>query len=273
MITEVLFVVALSSTRVIEPFWKWCCNNTSPYFMFVIGCFLSQILAYFIGCIPYLFMDRLQSKSNSKYKIQKKRYPTRTEMVTATKDVLVSFTTVILPMLAVGGFVLPHLGITRDGPLPTWDVILLQIVYFFVVEDYLNYWLHRWLHTPWLYRNIHSVHHYYDAPFSIVAAYAHPAEVLILAIPTFVGPLALSPHLYTLMLWQLFRNFEAIDIHSGYELPFSLKAVLSFYAGAEHHDYHHFMHSGNFASIFTWCDQLYGTDLGYKTYKLRRNDE
>lgn len=191
----------------------------------------------------------------------------------ATKDVLISFITVILPMLAVGGIFLPRLGITRSDPLPPWYVVLVQISFFFIVEDYLNYWIHRWLHTPWLYRHVHSVHHMYDAPFSIVAAHAHPVEVVVLAIPTFVGPLIISPHLYTLMLWQLFRNFEAIDIHSGYEFKYSFKALFPGYAGADHHDYHHYMHSGNFASVFKWCDYLYGTDLGFKNYKARRKCE
>lgn len=240
--------------------------------MFVVGCFVSQVLGYFVGCLPFLLMDVLHLRPTPAYKIQKLNYPTATEMRTATWQVLVSFATVILPMLVFGGFVLPHLGITRDGPLPPWYVILVQLAFFFVVEDYLNYWLHRMLHLPWLYKHVHSVHHFYNSPFSIVAAHAHPAEVIILAIPTFVGPLAISPHLYTLMLWQVFRNFEAIDIHSGYELPYSLKSLLPAYAGADHHDYHHYMHSGNFASVFTWCDKIYGTDLGYKNYKLRRKD-
>lgn len=240
--------------------------------MFVGGCYLSQIIAYFLGCFPYIVMDYFKLEPSSPYKIQMKNYPTANDTKTVTTQVLISFTTVILPLLAVGGFFLPYIGISRDGPLPTWDVLLLQLVFFLIVEDYLNYWFHRWLHTPWLYKHVHSVHHQYDAPFSIVAAHAHPAEVIIQAIPSFVGPIVVSPHLYTLMLWQIVRNFEAIDIHSGYELPLSIKSILPFYAGADHHDYHHFMHSGNFASIFTWCDNLYGTDLGYKNYKLRRAD-
>lgn len=270
MLTEIFFILSLTSTRAVEPIWRFLCNHTSEYVMFVFGCFISQMLGYSIGCVPFLVLDWFRLHLFSSYKIQKANYPSSAEVLKATKDVTVSFVTVIFPMLALGGFFLPHLGITRDGPLPTWHIILLQVSFFFVVEDYLNYWLHRWLHTPWLYRHVHSVHHMYDAPFSIVAANAHPAEVVILAIPTFVGPLILSPHLYTLMLWQLFRNFEAIDIHSGYELPYSLKSLFPAYAGAQHHDYHHFMHSGNFASVFTWCDHLYGTDLGYKNYKARR---
>lgn len=238
--------------------------------MFVMGCFLSQLIGYFLGCLPYILLDIIRPVLTQRFKIQPGKYPSSVTLIKCTIDVLISFTTVILPMLIGGGFVIHHFGITRDDPLPSPHVVLIQICYFFLVEDYLNYWFHRWLHLPWLYNKIHSVHHKYEAPISISAAFAHPAEVVILAIPTFAGPVLIGPHLYTLMVWQTFRNWEAIDIHSGYEFPFSLKSFLPSYAGTKHHDYHHYMHSGNFASVFTWCDQLYGTDTGYQAYIARK---
>lgn len=48
-----------------------------------------------------------------------------------------------------------------------------------------------------------------------------------------------------------------------YDLPWSPAKYIPFYGGADHHDYHHYVgglsHS-NFASVFTYCDFLYGTD-------------
>lgn len=239
--------------------------------MFVVGCFMSQVLGYFLGCLPYFLFDVMRPTGSCTYKIQSARYPSNKDILISCKEMLVSFVTVVLPLLMFGGLFINYVGISRDGPLPCWHIVLLQISFFFLVEDFLNYWIHRWLHIPWLYKHIHSIHHKYDAPFAIVAAYAHPLEVLLQAIPTFVGPLAIGPHLYTLMVWQTFRNWEAIDIHSGYELPFSLKSFVPGYAGAEHHDYHHYMHSGNFASVFTWCDRLYGTNLGFESFLKKTN--
>lgn len=272
MLLEAFFFIGVFSTSAIEPLWKHLSQTTTEYNMFVVGCFASQVLGYFLGCLPYFLMDVLRPKKTLLFKIQAKKYPTRCEVVKSCKDMMMCFVTVVLPLLAFGGFVLPRIGITRDGPLPSWSTIVLQILFFFLVEDYFNYWIHRWLHSPWLYKHVHSVHHTYDTPFAIVAAYAHPFEVVAQAIPTFLGPLAVSPHLYTLMLWQVFRNLEAIDIHSGYELPYSLKQLIPMYAGAKHHDYHHYMHSGNFASVFTWCDQMYGTNLGYEMFTARGSE-
>lgn len=267
MLAELFFLFALSATPHLEPAWRRLCATISYYAMFVGGCFLSQIFGYFLGCIPYLLLDIFHIRN---YKLQERPHPPPRLLIRASFDMIISFATVVLPMLLLGGHVIEHIGITRDTKLPSWHVIALQIAYFFLIEDYLNYWLHRLLHQPFLYRHIHSVHHTYDAPFAIVAAYAHPAEVVILAIPTFAGPLLIGPHLYTLMVWQVVRNYEAIDIHSGYELPIGIKSLLPAYAGTAHHDYHHYMHSGNFASVFTWCDRLYGTHLGYENFVCKK---
>lgn len=263
MLAELFFVIALFATPLIGPLWEHLCDTYSPYAMFVGGCFASQVFGYFLGCLPYMLMD---ARRERQHKVQPGVHPTSSQLWKACWDMIVSFVTVVLPLLIVGGCVIERVGISREGALPKWYTVAVHISYFFVVEDYLNYWLHRLLHLPWLYRRVHAVHHTYDAPFAVVAAYAHPAEVVILAIPTFAGPALLGPHLYTLMVWQVMRNYEAIDIHSGYELPFSLRRILPSYAGTAHHDYHHYMHSGNFASVFTWCDRLHGTHLGYENF-------
>lgn len=38
-------------------------------------------------------------------------------------------------------------------------VVLSQIIFYFILEDFVFYWGHRILHTKWLYKHVHSVHH------------------------------------------------------------------------------------------------------------------
>lgn len=49
----------------------------------------------------------------------------------------------------------------------------------------------------------------------------------------------------------------------SYDIPWTPTKFIPFYGGADHHDYHHYVgeqsHS-NFASVFTYCDYIYGTD-------------
>ena len=73
----------------------------------------------------------------------------------------------------------------------------------------------------------------------------------------------------TCWAWFTIRQLEAVETHSGYDLPFPLcwTKLIPFYGGAKYHDYHHRIGGeccGNYASIFTWCDWAYGTDKGYR---------
>ncbi|CAG7884105.1 unnamed protein product [Brassica rapa] len=49
----------------------------------------------------------------------------------------------------------------------------------------------------------------------------------------------------------------------AYDFPWTLTNYVPFYGGAEYHDYHHYVggqSQSNFASVFTYCDYIYGTD-------------
>lgn len=53
------------------------------------------------------------------------------------------------------------------------------------------------------------------------------------------------------------------------DFPWSLQHILPFWAGAEHHDFHHMAFTNNFATSFRWCDRLGGTDTKYLEYRKR----
>ncbi|GKC97928.1 hypothetical protein Tco_1168203 [Tanacetum coccineum] len=55
-----------------------------------------------------------------------------------------------------------------------------------------------------------------------------------------------------------------------YDFPWTLTKFIPFYGGADYHDYHHYVggqSQSNFASVFTYCDYIYGTDKGYRYQK------
>lgn len=125
------------------------------------------------------------------------------------------------------------------------------------------------LHCKWGYENIHKVHHEYKTPIGFAAPYAHWAEIWILGIPAFLGPVLVPGHIITYWLWFILRQLEAIETHSGYEFPWSFTKYIPFYGGPAYHDYHHFVGGrtqGNFASVFTYCDYIYGTQKVYITF-------
>ena len=107
------------------------------------------------------------------------------------------------------------IGIRTGLPLPSGWELFCQLLVYFVIEDYTDYWLHRMLHGNWAYDKIHKVHHEYEAPIAFSAPYAHWAETLILGLPSFLGPAMVPGHTITYWLWFILRLLEALDIHSG----------------------------------------------------------
>ncbi|KAA8491089.1 Methylsterol monooxygenase 2-2 [Porphyridium purpureum] len=270
MIVELTVVAMVVASGYVEPIWAHLVERYDEYTMVVGGMFVSLVVGYFVGALPYAVLDALRLRALEKYKTQQNKYPTAREQLRTALALMALFVFVMLPMIAMGAPFFKMMGMRREMPLPRWYVVVVQVLFFFVVEDYMNYWFHRWLHTPWAYKNIHSWHHEHTSPYGLTATFAHPLEVVILGVPTFTGPLLVGPHLLTLWIWLMMRQYEAIDIHSGYEFPWNINSYFKFYAGTEHHDYHHFMYSGNFASVFTWCDHLYQTNLGYAMFKAKK---
>jgi len=56
--------------------------------------------------------------------------------------------------------------------------MLLQVLTCSVIEDTWHYWIHRLMHDKRLYKYVHKIHHSYQAPFGMVAEYAHPVETV-----------------------------------------------------------------------------------------------
>ncbi|KAJ0112356.1 hypothetical protein Patl1_00266 [Pistacia atlantica] len=227
---------------------------------------------YSLVPLPYMLVELSRSKKIMKYKVQPKVQRSFWDMFKCYKDVMKSFLIVVGPLQLLSYPTINLIGIRTGLPLPSLWELLLQLGVYFLVEDYVGYWVHRWLHTKWGYENIHHVHHEYRAPIGFSAPYAHWSEILILGFPAFLGPALIPGHIITYWLWFILRQMEAIDTHSGYEFPWT--KYFPFYAGAKFHDYHHYVgrrSQSNFSSVFTYCDYLYGTDKGYRCYMVLAN--
>jgi methylsterol monooxygenase len=69
------------------------------------------------------------------------------------------------------------------------------------------------------------------------------------------------------------RLFQAIDAHSGYDFPWSLNKFIPFWAGADHHDFHHQAFVNNFSTSFRWWDWSLGTDKRYRAHRKKQAAE
>uniref|UniRef100_A0A0E0EC11 aldehyde oxygenase (deformylating) n=1 Tax=Oryza meridionalis TaxID=40149 RepID=A0A0E0EC11_9ORYZ len=229
--------------------------------------FLLHETVFFLSGLPSLLFERFGLFA--KYKIQKKSntpsYQNRCVLRLILYHVCVN-----LPVMVLSYPAFKFMGLRSSLPLPHWTVIVSQVLFYFVLEDFIFYWGHRALHTKWLYKHVHSVHHEYATPFGLTSEYAHPAEILFLGFATIVGPALTGPHLFTLWLWMVLRVLETVEAHSGYHFPWSPSNFLPLYGGSDFHDYHHrvlYTKSGNYASTFVYMDWLFGTDKDYRNAK------
>ena len=254
--------------------------------------FAMHEIVYFGRCLPWMIMDQIPAFR--KYKIQgvrsviaqtgscanthQQKMPTLAEQWACARLVLLSHFTVELPQIWLFHPLAQYCGLSTTVPFPPWWKMVYQIAIFFVLEDTWHYWFHRALHTPTLYKKIHKLHHQYSAPFGLAAEYASPIETMILAfgavgIPVLYTAFTQDLHILTMYAWIVCRLFQAIDSHSGYELPWSLHHFLPFWAGADHHDVHHEKFIGNYSSSFRWWDYVMDTESGSASAAKKREQK
>jgi len=210
--------------------------------------------------VPYTLLSILQIPFFEKYKIQKGKAHTP-----VTEVLYMAFIVFIQQVL----FLAPSVYITQglftfdwSAKLPHPLVILSQILFCVFCEDLSFYGAHRLLHVPWFYQRFHKQHHYYNAPFSWMAEYAHPVEVFFSNyLPVMLGPFLLQIHVVSWWSWLFFRIYLTTEAHCGYNFPWNVERWLPFYAGPAHHDRHHEAFNGNFGSSLKVWDFLFGTRL------------
>ncbi|GAA0146598.1 oxidase [Lithospermum erythrorhizon] len=252
-----------------ETIWLKYSATKSDYFLY---CHNILFLFLIFSCVPlyYIFLQLFFRHKIQSFKIQPKVNLSLSDTFRCYKSVMKMFIFIVGPLQLVSYPSVQFIGIRTSLPLPSLWGIIAQLTVYFLVEDYTNYWIHRFLHCKWGYEKIHKVHHEYTAPIAFAAPYAHWAEILILGIPSFLGPAMVPGHMITFWLWIGLRQIEAIETHSGYDLPWTFTKFIPFYGGSDYHDYHHYVggqSQSNFASVFTYCDFIYGTDKGYRYQK------
>ncbi|KAJ6777743.1 STEROL DESATURASE [Salix koriyanagi] len=201
---------------IIESGWLYLITHFSDFQLACLGSFFLHESVFFLSGLPFIYLER--AGWLKKYKIQMKNNTLEAQEKCITRLLLYHFG-VNLPVMLASYPVFRHMGMQSSLPFPSWKVILMQIAFYFILEDFIFYWGHRVLHTKWLYKHVHSIHHEYATPFGLTSEYAHPAEILFLGFATIVGPAITGPHLVTLWLWMVLRVLETVEAHCGYHFP------------------------------------------------------
>jgi len=247
--------------------WIYMTQNFTKFQIATYGSLLIHECMYIAICLPgflFQFIPFMQ-----RFKIQQDKPETKDKQWKCLRLLLFSHFCIQLPMM-FGMYPFTQMfGIPYDwDQMPRWYELAARVFVCAVIEDTWHYWLHRLLHHKRLYKHVHKIHHTFQAPFGMVAEYAHPIETVVLGFGFFIGILLMTNHVIFLWAWVTFRLLETIDVHSGYDVPYlNPFHLIPGYAGSRFHDFHHYNFNGNYSSTFFWWDWLMGTDEQYKEFR------
>jgi sterol desaturase/sphingolipid hydroxylase (fatty acid hydroxylase superfamily) len=168
-----------------------------------------------------------------------------------------------LGLAVVGGVLQGQIDIYRDPAKHGLAWLLASLPLMILWHDTYFYWTHRLLHTPWLLRHVHGVHHRSRNP-SPWAAYAfHPAEALVNGLVTPLALLVVPLHWSVLMLFALHQIVRNTHGHAAVEIMprgFARHWLGGRFTTTTHHHLHHETARGNYGLWFTWWDRWCGTE-------------
>ncbi|OQR99512.1 hypothetical protein THRCLA_06493 [Thraustotheca clavata] len=246
----------------LEPYWAVLNAHCSEYTIYfwctcavsTLNLFGGSLVCAILDCIPAL----------RKYKIQPTKPPTVGMYLRCLKLAILNHLLVHMGLLVTNIPLFQYLDISVTLPLPKPSSVFMQLILCMICEDFMFYWVHRFLHWKKIYKYIHKVHHEYQAPFGLTSIYTHPFEETLVMAAMISGPLLFCRHILSFWVWMSYRILETIDAHSGYDFPISLHRVIPIISGAVRHDYHHEKFDCNFGSMFSFWDWFCGTDAVFR---------
>lgn len=96
-------------------------------------------------------------------------------------------------------------------------LMILSLLFCASVYEFLFWFIHRLLHTSYLYKHIHYVHHELRTTVGIGGIYVHPLEfVFVNFLPGFISAYAFKHNIISLCILMALSGGGAITTHSGY---------------------------------------------------------
>ncbi|XP_068617007.1 cholesterol 25-hydroxylase-like protein [Brachionichthys hirsutus] len=248
-------------TPALQPLWDYVRGERRDILLSPCLPATFAFLTHVLLCAPFLALDALGSVCR---RVRLWRIaagsgppPSLGQWAACFGRVLYKYASTVLPATAL-------LQALRSPPLPEpapscWQ-LFVEVFSCLLLFDTVYFVWHFCMHRiPWLYWNIHQLHHRHHTPFALVAQDSSSAELLSLLLLAVGSAWAVGCHPLSEALFHLCNSWLAVEDHCGYDLPWALHRLLPCLGGAPHHQVHHRLHKGNYAPYFTHWDQLFGT--------------
>lgn len=195
------------------------------------------------------------------------------------RDIKQSTKSLFLISLFVGTAIwLNQQGLTL---VTAWEPSFFSFVFWLMVSMFLYdtwfYWVHRMIHTRWLYKRVHLWHHRSKAP----VIWSNNSDTLLDGVLTqsywIVAALILPmPTALLILVHKVYDQITGMLGHAGYEYGGMLTMPPSPFAAVTFHDQHHEYFNCNYATQFLFWDKLMGTlhkDYNEVTARNLRSDK
>lgn len=221
--------------------WHWILHTVGGDFRLLLAFYFwmmfwfasSGVLSW--ACDRWHLLDR--------YKLQPQKYPTWEDYKQCLKNVALNYGLVIFPLLFLAHPVLQHLQFSRD--MPDFFTFCWTFSFCVVSEDVTHYFLHRALHTPFLYKHIHKVHHTYTAPFGITGTCC--CVPTLTAFSGLCTPCGNGDPWHCNLLWTAVASASLVYVLLVGVIPSNRRPARSL--GLRH------THSNALDSLLWWCTQ------------------
>lgn len=241
--------------EILAPWWGF--YNDPWFWQFPIATMGLSIAVFLTFALPWTWLAWRDPVWLRDYKIQAKPLPVKEYFWPSIGRIVIN--NIILCGLLVMTWPLLKMSGIHLGAMPAWYVVIFQLILFVLVDDFLYYWMHRWFHeNKWLLRHVHSVHHRIRNTCAINGNYMHWIEFSATAGLMLLVPILIGAHLYVVFIWVVIRQFEAVDGHTGYDVPYNPAHYLPLYEGPAYHDFHHARFKGNYAGALPYLDRFMG---------------
>jgi lathosterol oxidase len=239
-------------------------NNYNELQFFLMNIMVS-VVGYFVVVLilSVLFFVVLKKFSNRRKISSKKvtRGQILIEMINNIKAILIQ-TILYLYIFPVGYFKL-----TIDNH--SIDYNIFSFIILVILHETYFYWTHRLLHTKWLFKNVHMVHHKSKTP-NPWSAYSFSSIETVIQL-TFL-PIILLIVPYDINVITLFVGYIVIiNIigHSDVEFMPSWWLKTKYFGTTTYHTMHHHKSNGNYGLMLRFWDKIMKTE--FKNYEEQFN--